>query len=122
MSDLQTRDQMLSNLATLPWKLTRAVSVAEDRAGTLPAKDSVKVEPTSWHDLCDLSRKAAAEIARLQAALSEADQREKDARREALEEAAKVVDVAAEKTPWEQRRNSLRRAAKAIRALQSEER
>jgi phage gp46-like protein len=49
-------------------------------------------------------------------------QREKDARRVALEEAAKVVDVAAEKTPWEQRRNSLKRAAKAIRKLQSEER
>ncbi|UHS60566.1 hypothetical protein HRR99_03035 [Agrobacterium vaccinii] len=63
-----------------------------------------------------------AERERSRTLLSEADQREKDARRVALEEAAKVVDVAAEKTPWEQRRNSLRRAAKAIRKLQSEER
>lgn len=55
-------------------------------------------------------------------ALSEAEKREREARAKALEEAAAVVDLVVEKTPWLQRRNMAIRIARSIRALQSEER
>ncbi|MCP8895300.1 hypothetical protein KYK29_10170 [Shinella daejeonensis] len=36
--------------------LQRAISKAEEGAGTLPAKQSVKLRPADWHALCSLVR------------------------------------------------------------------
>ena len=67
---------------------------------------------------------AADEIDRLTIALSEADQREKDARRVALGEAAKVAEDKAQawSTPKGSEIDACLDIAAAIRALQSEER
>ncbi len=45
-----------------------------------------------WHRASSLKREAADEITRLRTALSEAEQRVKDARRAALEEAAQIAE------------------------------
>jgi hypothetical protein len=39
--------------------LMRAVRRAEDGAGTMPAKDAVKLRPADWHAVCDAARKLA---------------------------------------------------------------
>lgn len=75
-------------------------------------------------------REAADEIVRLRTLLSEAGQREKDARAKALEEAAKGCDAVADRPlqgpehgVWERaERQTAKRLAQSIRALQSEER
>lgn len=70
--------------------LTKAVIAAEERAGTMPAKEAVKLRPSDWHTLCKTAREAADEITRLRQLLSEAEKREKAARRSALEEADQI--------------------------------
>lgn len=42
--------------------LERAILRAEEWAGTLPAKEAVKLRPSDWHAVCDLGRKASAEL------------------------------------------------------------
>ena len=79
-------------------RLHRTVVKAWDRAGTLPAKASVKVVPSDWHDLRNqiealkalLTERDAAqdEVARLTAALADAETRGAERMREA---AAQVV-------------------------------
>lgn len=36
--------------------LQRALAKAEDGAGTLPAREAVKLRPADWHSLCSLVR------------------------------------------------------------------
>lgn len=36
--------------------LQKALSKAEDGAGTLPAREAVKLRPADWHSLCSLVR------------------------------------------------------------------
>ncbi|CAM5769727.1 hypothetical protein [Bosea minatitlanensis] len=40
--------------------LMKAIQRAEDGAGTLPAKEAVKLRPADWHAVCDQARKLAA--------------------------------------------------------------
>ncbi len=40
--------------------LMKAVQRAEDGAGTIPAKEAVKLRPSDWHAVCDRARKLAA--------------------------------------------------------------
>ncbi len=40
--------------------LMKAVQRAENGAGTIPAKEAVKLRPSDWHAVCDLARKLAA--------------------------------------------------------------
>lgn len=99
--------------------LTKAVIAAEERAGTMPAKEAVKLRPSDWHTLCKTAREAATEITRLRQLLSEAEKREREERVKALNHAA----VVAYATCAETRHVTLGdKVAAAIRALQSEER
>ena len=71
--------------------LRKAIMRAEDGAGTLPAKDAVKLRPADWHKVCKLGREAADEIDRLTAALAEAQKDRDYWKVEAEGEAAKVA-------------------------------
>lgn len=51
--------------------LLDAIKRAEESAGTLSAKDAVKLVPKNWHAVCDLGRKTAAAVASLQARIVE---------------------------------------------------
>lgn len=86
-----------------------------------------RLEGTKHGLYWDVARDAVAEITRLRTLLSEAEQREKDARAKALEEAAKVAeDEDGHFTIWGEDRNTrtsqktARDIAAAIKALQSE--
>ncbi|MBH9537485.1 hypothetical protein [Novosphingopyxis sp. YJ-S2-01] len=48
-----------AELLALADAVARAVHTGEEGAGTLPAKDSVKVRPADWHRVCDLARQAS---------------------------------------------------------------
>lgn len=37
-------------------RLNAAVTTGMEGAGTLPAKDSVKIRPKDWHAICDLAK------------------------------------------------------------------
>ena len=50
----------LAGLLSYASRLEEAVSLAEEAAGTLPAKFSVKLYPKDWHRVADLSRSIAA--------------------------------------------------------------
>lgn len=56
-------------------KLTKTLRRAEDGAGTLPAKEAVKLRPADWHAVTREAREAANEIARLRAELAAAKER-----------------------------------------------
>lgn len=60
-------------------RLRGIIQFAEDGAGTLPAREAVKLDPRSWHRVCDLGRQAADAL--------EAAARELAAERKAREEA-----------------------------------
>lgn len=47
----------LPSWATEKARLKRALTRAEDGAGTLPAKESVKLVPAHWHALQDAIRR-----------------------------------------------------------------
>lgn len=52
-------------MADLGERLRRALTRAEDGAGTLPAKESVKLRPADWHRLQDIIREAIPVLAAL---------------------------------------------------------
>lgn len=49
----------------LAGRLRKAVSVAEEGAGSLPAKEAVKLRPADWHRVTKDAQKAASAIERL---------------------------------------------------------
>jgi hypothetical protein len=61
--------------------LERAILRAEEWAGTMPAKEAVKLRPTDWHAVCKLGREAAKEIRTLRAQVEEM-RRERDEARQ----------------------------------------
>lgn len=64
-------------------RLERALRTAEDWAGTLPAKEAVKLRPKDWHAVTDLARQAATALRADRAAI------EPDAKK--MEQAAKAM-------------------------------
>jgi len=119
MSELQTREQMLSGL-----------SGVTDIVDLLKKVDHVQYK-TGWQSKY-LATDAIREITRLRQLLSEAEKREREARAKALEEAAAYHDdlaaqhaashehVVSDHHEMMERQHT--RFAAAIRALQSEER
>jgi hypothetical protein len=56
-------------------RLTKTLRRAEDEAGTLPAKEAVKLRPVDWHAVTKEAREAAAEITDLRDKLVSATER-----------------------------------------------
>lgn len=63
MTTPDTQNAEISD-AELAGRLHMAVHRAEEHAGTVPAKDAVKLVPADWHRVADLARTASASLSR----------------------------------------------------------